>query len=139
MSSVTKNASYAADQIKDAALNARAGFADFGVQAMKFLDTIRAQEARAFDSVLEQIGLQRRQSAVRPVLLFLAGAFVAGSVALMLAPTTGRKLRSQILDFLGVAKESAGRAARQESKGSGDLTVSGESGAGNGVNMPQVP
>jgi hypothetical protein len=139
MSSVAKNVSHAADQIRDAAWSARAGFGDFGLQAMKFLDTIRAQEARAFDSVLDQMGLQRRQSAVRPVLFFLAGAFVAGSVALMLAPTTGRKLRSQILDFLGVAKEREATAARGDSKGFGGSTVSGASGAGNGMDMPQAP
>ena len=101
MGPIATNASHAVDQIKDTASSARANLVDFGAHAMKFLDSARVQEARAVDSVLGHIGLQRRVSALRPVWAFAAGILVGGSVALILAPTSGKKLRERIRALLG--------------------------------------
>jgi hypothetical protein len=96
---------------------------------MKFLDTVRSQEERAFDSALAHIGLQRRQSSLRPMLFFVTGAIVAGTVALVLAPVSGKKLRAKILDLLGGVKDNdVGKAGPQELQSTGqraDATVGG--------------
>jgi hypothetical protein len=106
MRSAGRNASHAVDQVKETVSSARSSLVDLGVQAMKFLDTVRSQEERALDSALEHIGLQRRQSSLRPMLFFVTGAIVAGSIALVLAPASGKKLRAKILDLLGATKNT---------------------------------
>jgi hypothetical protein len=115
MRTAARNASHAVDQVKETVSSARSSLVDLGVQAMKFLDTVRSQEERALDSALEHIGLQRRQSSLRPMLFFVTGAIVAGTVALVLAPVSGKKLRAKILDLLGGAKDDdVGKAGPQE-------------------------
>jgi hypothetical protein len=106
MRSAARNASHAVDQIKETVSSARSSLVDLGVQGMKFLDAVRSQEERALDSALEHIGLQRRQSSLRPMLFFVTGAIVAGSIALILAPASGKKVRAKILELLGATKDA---------------------------------
>ncbi len=73
--------------------------------ADQFKDTTSSAQAHAVEYALERLGLQRRQSALRPAMFFAAGAVVAGGLAIYFAPTLGQKLRAQILDLLGAAKE----------------------------------
>jgi hypothetical protein len=105
MSLIADNASHAVEQVKSTASTTRANLVDLGLQAMKLVNSVRAQESHAVDSVLGHIGLQRRESPLRPLLFFAAGAVVAGSLVLILAPTSGKKLRLKIRDLLGVAEE----------------------------------
>ena len=114
MNSVVNNAQHAAsnavDQVKSTASDTRASLVDFGVQALKFVNHLRAQESRVVDSALDQIGLQRRESAIRPVLWFAAGAVVAGGAALVFAPSSGEKLRKRLIELLSDAGETVKRS-----------------------------
>jgi hypothetical protein len=47
--------------------------------------------------VLDHLGLQRRESALRPILWFVAGAATAGAIAFLLAPTQGKRIRERIM------------------------------------------
>jgi hypothetical protein len=134
--SSASNASHAVDQVKEAVSTVHASLVDFGVQAMKSLHAARSQRVRALDSVLGQIGLQRRASAFRPVLFFVAGALVAGSVALVLAPTSGKKVRTKIVDLLGAAKDAAraGSRALTSVEHSAEAAVGGSNISGDGAN-----
>jgi hypothetical protein len=102
MSSFARTTHHLADQIKDSTTSA---LADFGSHAMKMLSSARDQETHAVNVALEHLGLQRRQSALRPAVYFAAGAVVAGGIALIFAPTLGKRIRAQVLDLLGAAKE----------------------------------
>jgi len=93
MSSVSDTAERAVHQVKDTAAHTRSALFDFGAQALRLVNDIRAAEVRGVDSVLGGLGLQRRESALRPVLWFVAGAAVAGAVVFFLAPTQGKKIR----------------------------------------------
>ena len=107
MTTVLNTGSHAVDQVKDTASSARGAVLDLGVQALKFLNTVRSEEYRLVGSALESVGLQRRESSLRPVLWFAAGAVLAGSAVLLLAPTSGRKLRNKILRVFGSTEEAA--------------------------------
>jgi gas vesicle protein len=50
--------------------------------------------------------LQRRESALRPALWFAAGAVVAGGAALVLAPSSGEKLRKRLIELLSKAGDT---------------------------------
>jgi hypothetical protein len=102
MSSFARTTHHLADQFKDSTSSA---LADFGAHAMKMLTSARTQENNAVEYALDRLGLQRRQSALRPAMYFAAGAVVAGGVALYFTPAFGKKLRTQILDLLGAVKE----------------------------------
>ncbi len=104
-------ASHAVDQVKAGADSTRSSLIDLGVQALKFFNHVRAQESRYVDSALDTIGLQRRESALRPVLWFAAGAVVAGGAALVLAPTSGDKLRKRLIQLLSTAGDDVKHAA----------------------------
>lgn len=88
------------DPIKETATRAKGSLLDFGTQVLKFVNTLRVMEMRGADTLLDRVGLQRRESALRPVLWFAAGAVVAGSVVLMLAPVSGKQLRRRIAKML---------------------------------------
>ena len=91
MNSISDTAMQTADHLKSAGSRTRLSVLDLGVQTMKLLNTMRAQEMRTVESVLGRIGLQRRENPLRPLALFFAGAAVAGGAALLIAPTSGRK------------------------------------------------
>jgi gas vesicle protein len=66
-------------------------------------------------AVLDRLGLQRRQSALTPALWFAAGAVVAGAAVMLLAPTSGKKLRQRIASILdGEGQELASKATAVE-------------------------
>jgi gas vesicle protein len=104
MRSITNTADQAVDQVKETAAHA-AGFAkgnllDLGTQVLKFVNNLRVMEMRGADNLLDRVGLQRRESSLRPILWFAAGAIAAGSVVLMLAPASGKQLRNRIARML---------------------------------------
>ena len=115
MNSVVNHAQHAAftaaDQVKSAADGTRSSLIELGVQALKLFNHVRAQETRYVDSALDHIGLQRRESALRPVLWFAAGAVVAGGAALVLAPSSGEMLRKRLIELLSTAGDSVKSAA----------------------------
>jgi hypothetical protein len=91
------------DRYKDAGSRARGSFLELGVQTLKLLNTVRAQEVRTLDSALGRIGLQRRENPMRPFALLCIGAAVAGTAALLLAPTSGRKARRKIREIFAAS------------------------------------
>lgn len=98
--------------VQSAASSARGSLVDLGVQALKFLNTVRAEEYRLVGSALERVGLQRRESSLRPIAWFAAGAVLGGSAVLLLAPSSGGALRRRIGSFLGMAKDATAEAAK---------------------------
>ncbi len=72
---------------------------------MKLLNTPRSPEVRVVDSALDHVGLQRRQSALRPVGFLLAGAVMGGAVDPLLAPTAGKTARQKLLGLLRAARD----------------------------------
>ena len=116
MLSISKTADQAMDQVKDTAASAKGGLLDFGTQALKFINTLRVMEMRGADTVLDRIGLQRRESALRPVLWFAAGGVAVGAIALVLAPTSGKEIRNKIARLFdaGVDKAKEGVDAAKE-------------------------
>ena len=93
MSSVIRTAERAADRT-------RSSLADLGTQALKLVDSLRTMETRRMNSLLDRMGLQRRQSALRPALWFAAGAASAGAIVLLFAPESGKKLRDHFVQLL---------------------------------------
>jgi hypothetical protein len=69
---------------------------------------------RTADDVLYTIGLQRRQTGMDYVVpamqWLLVGAVIGGCVALLLAPSSGEDLRSQLGEKLQSAREKAREA-----------------------------
>ena len=106
MRSIANTADDAMDQVKNTAVSAKGNLMDFGTQALKFINTLRVMEMRSADTVLDRIGLQRRESALRPFMWFAAGGLAVGAVALALAPESGKNLRARVARMLdkGVAK-----------------------------------
>jgi hypothetical protein len=58
---------------------------------------VRARRERAMDALLRRMDLQPRQSALRPLLWFAAGALAVGGLVYILAPESGRKARERIV------------------------------------------
>ena len=111
MSSVTDTAERAVYRMKDTAAQTRSSFIELGAQALRLINDLRAAEVRGVDSVLGTLGLQRRESALRPVVWFVAGAAVAGAVVFFLAPTQGKKIRDSIKNAIdGTLHKSAPHA-----------------------------
>ena len=100
MRTIADTADNAVDHVKETATRAKGNLLDFGTQILKFVNTLRVMETRAADGLLDRVGLQRREGALRPVLWFAAGAVVAGSVALILTPVSGKQLRRRIAKML---------------------------------------
>ncbi len=86
----------AAQRVKEAAAASRASLLDFGTQALRLFNGWRDVERRSVEAMLGRMGLQRRQSAARPVLWFAAGAVAGGCVAVVLAPMAAEGLRAAI-------------------------------------------
>jgi|SRR5580698_9472411 hypothetical protein len=100
MSFVADAAEHAAHHVMGTAAHTRASFVDLGAQALRFINNIQAAEVRGVDSVLGRVGLQRRESALRPLLWFVAGAAAAGAIVFIVAPTQGRKIRERIREAI---------------------------------------
>jgi hypothetical protein len=111
MNSIANSAEHAASQVKEAATHtatrAKGNLMDFGTQVLKFVNNLRVMEMRGADNLLDRIGLQRQKSSLGPVLWFAAGAVTAGSVALVLSPTSGKELRRKIAKFLTTGIDDA--------------------------------
>jgi hypothetical protein len=108
MSTLSSTAEHATEQLKDT-------FVDLSTQAMKLFNNVREAEDRGMAAVLDRLGLQRRQSALTPALWFAAGAVVAGAAVMLLAPTSGKKLRQRIASILdGEGQELASKATAVE-------------------------
>jgi hypothetical protein len=102
-----------ADHATDAISHARAALLDLPGQMMKLVDSARDSERRGVDSLLDRMGLQRRQSAFAPVIWIAAGAVVAGAAAILLAPTSGKELRRRIASFLDSELDTATAQAKK--------------------------
>ncbi|MGH7296229.1 MAG: hypothetical protein ACRELB_14910 [Polyangiaceae bacterium] len=90
--------SQAAD--RSSATFGRANLIDLGTQVLRLVNDVRDTQTRALDGVLGRIGLQRRQSILRPVLWIAAGAVAAGAVVLVVAPSSGKELRLRVAGWL---------------------------------------
>jgi hypothetical protein len=93
MTTFSTTAEHATEQLKDT-------FVDLSTQAMKLFNNVREAEDRGMVAILDRLGLQRRQSALAPVVWVAAGAVLAGAAVLLLAPTSGKKLRQRIASIL---------------------------------------
>ncbi len=107
MRSISSTANEAMNEVKDTAGQAKGSFLEFGAQALKLLSTLRDVEIRSADSLLGRVGLQRRESALRPMMWFAAGGVAAGAVALVMAPVAGKELRARLADMLSTGLEKA--------------------------------
>jgi hypothetical protein len=90
--------------VQGAAASARGSIIDLGVQALKFINSVRREEHQFVGSVLERIGLQRRESSLRPIAWLAAGAVIGGSAVLLFAPGSVEQLRRRVGSFFGTAK-----------------------------------
>jgi hypothetical protein len=103
MTSFARSTNHLADQLKSSAHAARGSLADCGSHAMKLFDSLHDRETGAVDSALERLGLQRRRSLLRSALPYAAGAVVVGAVALLLIPTTGKRIRANLAGLFAAA------------------------------------
>jgi hypothetical protein len=101
MNPIISTASRAMDHVVHETQSGRGTFLDLGIQIVRLLNTIRSRETHAVDSALDLLGLRRKHGMLAPVALFAAGAVVGTSLTLLLAPTTGKNLRTKLLGFLG--------------------------------------
>lgn len=125
MTPVLTTAFRAADQVKDTASHSRENALEFGVQALKLLNTMRSGRTHVLDVALENIGLQRREGHLRPIAFFVAGAAVAGCAVLVLAPASGKKIRAQIVAAIRATRASLkGKTDPSASPGHGDAASS---------------
>ena len=77
----------------DAAQNAKKGFFETIGQVTRAFNSIRSMDT---ESVLGQLGLERRRSGVQSVFVFTGGFALGAGTALLLAPTSGSELRAKI-------------------------------------------
>jgi hypothetical protein len=105
MTAITNTSDRAAEHLGEAVSHAKRVFL---AQIGKTLDGAREAEGRGIDALLDRLGLQRRESALRPAFWFATGAVAAGAmVALLMSTTSGKEVRRRIATFLG-AKTDAG-------------------------------
>jgi hypothetical protein len=110
----------AAEAARDTAMQARANLIDLGAQGLRLLNDLRETRARAVDGLLGHMGLQRRESGIRPVLWFALGAAAAGAVVLVVAPSSGKALRRRLSGWVREVGDDARRAGREYAKGAVD-------------------
>lgn len=108
----------AVHSVEHAASHARGNVIELATQVLKTINSLRAMRATdAVDSVLGRVGLQRRESMLVPVGIFIAGATVGGLVGLALAPSTGKKLRKRVAKMMwteiDAAEEQASKVVDQ--------------------------
>ncbi len=90
--------------VQGAAASARGSILELGVQALKLINNLRREEAHFVGSALERIGLQRRESSLRPIGWLAAGVVIGGSAVLLLAPGSVEALRRRVGNFLATPK-----------------------------------
>src|SRR5271170_7360710 len=83
MTTISNTADHATEQVKDAASHVRGTLLDFSTQVLKLINRARDAEGRGVDAMLHGLGLERRRSALGPVLWFAAGAVAAGTAVLL--------------------------------------------------------
>jgi hypothetical protein len=103
----------AAEAAKDTAMQARANLIDLGAQGLRFFNDLRETRVRAVDGLLGHMGLQRRQSSIRPVLWFALGAVAAGAVVLAVAPRSRRQLSGWLRHVGSEARRATGEYAKE--------------------------
>jgi hypothetical protein len=84
---------------------------EFSTQVLKLINRAREAEGRGVDAMLHGLGLERRRSALGPVLWFAAGAVAAGTAVLLTSPASGQKIRKAIASFVGQEIDAVGSQA----------------------------
>jgi len=100
MTTISDTAGNATEHAREAASHAKTTLIDLSAQFMRLINSVREAEGRGVDSLLDRAGLQRRQSAMAPVLWFAAGAVVAGATVVLMATVPGQRLRRRVASFL---------------------------------------
>jgi len=137
MESVSNTADRATERVREVASHTRTTFLDLSTQVLKLINGAREAQGRGVDAVLDGLGLQRRRSALAPVLWFAAGAVVGGTALLMVSPVSGKKLRERIASFIDertAAIATKSRAVERSVKEAVKHEVSPDQRAGNGAN-----
>jgi hypothetical protein len=106
------NTDQASRIVGDLASSSRSGLDDFGTQVVRMLSSWRDIERRGVGTILDSMGLQRRQSALRPLLWVTAGAVLGGCAVYVLAPRAGETIRLGA-EKLKQARDWAGSRASQ--------------------------
>jgi hypothetical protein len=101
MTTISNTADHATEHLKGAASHGRATLLELSAQVKKVINGAREAEDRGVDALLDRLGLQRRQTALNPVLWFAAGAAAAGTVWFLISSTSGKKLLRRISRFVG--------------------------------------
>jgi hypothetical protein len=78
---------------------ARGTLLELSAHLGKIANSAREAEGRGIDALLDRLGLQRKQSALRPALWLAAGALAAG-MALSLMSPTGKEARRRIVTWI---------------------------------------
>jgi hypothetical protein len=128
MAFMSQTTDRAAEVARDTAMQARASLIDLGAQGLRFLNDLRDTRVRAVDGLLGHMGLQRRESSIRPVLWFALGAAAAGAVVLVVAPSSGKALRRRLSGWLREVGDDARRAGREYAKEAVDTVASATNG-----------
>lgn len=110
MTTISNTAEHATEHVRHAASHAGASLVDLSTQVLRFFNGVREAQGRGVETVLDRLGLQRRQSALGPVIWFAVGAVAAGTAVLLLSPESGKKMRQRIGSFLGRETEHATQA-----------------------------
>ncbi len=121
------------ERTKDVANHSRTTLLEYGTHALKLVAALRALEIEAVDSLLGRVGLGRRQSSLRPLWWFAAGAMVGGGVVFVLAPSSGKELRERAKRFLRASKDVEVQAQHSEPE------VSKKTNGADGLASPQGP
>lgn|GEM_PF-5873788 len=100
-----KSTTHAIEDAKSQATQARTSLLQHGTQALELLGALRALEGGALHAMVSRFG-HRRGSPLGPVMLIAGGAIVGGVAALLLAPSSGAKLRRRIAKWIdsGIAE-----------------------------------
>jgi hypothetical protein len=115
MTTITNAADRALEHVGDAASHVRKTLLE---QVAKIVSSTRDAEVSGIDALLDRMGLQRRQSALRPVFWITAGAVAAGMAIFFMSPTSGKEARRRIASVLrGEAKASATQVKVVEAQG----------------------
>ena len=117
--------------IQGAASSTRSSIMDLGVQALKFINTLRREEYELVGSALDRIGLQRRESSLRPVAWLAAGAVIGGSAVLLFSPASVETLRRGVASFFAAAKK--GETANAPANGLREVERDAADSVGRGV------
>jgi hypothetical protein len=105
----------ASQVISDLASSSRAGLDDFGTQVVRLLSSWRDVERRGVDTLLDSMGLQRQQSALRPFLWIAAGAVIGGCAVYVLAPRAGETIRVGVEKLRHAREWAESRASKAAS------------------------